>query len=73
MLDVIAALTVSAVLDAFLITLIGTASLSPAVRACAYGIAAGWVVLMIGISAVFSGLASPSLNFYENQSPRRSF
>jgi len=51
MLDVIAALTVSAVLVAFLITLIGTASLSPAVRACAYGIAAGWVVLMIGITA----------------------
>jgi hypothetical protein len=52
MLDVIAALTVSAVLVIFLITLIGTARFSPAVRACAYGIAAGWVVLMIGITAL---------------------
>ena len=51
MLDVIAALSVSAVLVIFLITLIGTAPLSPAVRAYAYGIAAVWVVLMIGITA----------------------
>jgi hypothetical protein len=51
MLDVIAALTLSAVLVTFLITLIGTAPLSPAVHAYAYGIAAGWVVLMIGIAA----------------------
>ena len=51
MLDVIAALTLSAVLVIFLIMLIGAASLRPAARAYAYGIAAGWVVLMIGIAA----------------------
>jgi len=51
MMDVIAALTASAVLVIFLIMLIGTASLRPVARACAYGIAAGWVVLMIGIAA----------------------
>src|SRR5215470_9509884 len=50
MLDVIAALTLSAVLVTFLIMLIGGASLRPAARACAYGIAAGWVVLMVGIT-----------------------
>src|ERR1700730_12326421 len=51
MLDVIAALTLSAVLVIFLITLIGAASLRPAARAYAYGIAAAWVCLMIGITA----------------------
>jgi hypothetical protein len=51
MLDVIAALTTSAVLVIFLIMLIGAASLRPAARAYAYGIAAAWVVLMIGITA----------------------
>jgi hypothetical protein len=51
MLDVIAALTTSAVLVIFLIMLIGAASLRPAARAYAYGIAAGWVVLMIAIAA----------------------
>ena len=51
MLDVIAALTLSAVLVIFLIVLIGAASLRPAARAYAYGIAAAWVVLMIGIAA----------------------
>src|SRR5262249_11233436 len=56
MLDVVAALTLSAVLVTFLIMLIGGASLRPAARACAYGIAAAWVVLMIGIT-VSSGFA----------------
>jgi hypothetical protein len=51
MMDVIAALTTSAVLVIFLIMLIGGASLRLAGRAYAYGIAAGWVVLMIGIAA----------------------
>ena len=51
MLDVIAALTLSAVLVIFVIMLIGAASLRPAVRAYAYGIAAGWVVLIIAIAA----------------------
>jgi hypothetical protein len=51
MLDVIAALTLSAVLVIFLIVLIGAAALRPAARAYAYGIAAAWVVLMIGIAA----------------------
>jgi len=51
MLDVIGALVLSAVLVIFLIMLIGAASLRPAVRAYAYGIAAAWVVLMIGIAA----------------------
>ena len=50
MLDVIAALTVSVVLVIFLIMLIGTAPLSPAVRGFAYGVAAAWAVLMIGIT-----------------------
>src|SRR5438105_3710048 len=51
MLDVIAALTLSAVLVIFLIVLIGAAALRPAARAYAYGIAAAWVCLMIGIAA----------------------
>jgi len=51
MLDVIAALALSAVLVIFLIMLVGAASLRPAVRAYAYGIAAAWVLLMIGIAA----------------------
>jgi hypothetical protein len=51
MLDVIAALVLSAILVVFLIMLIGAASLSPAARAYAYGIAAGWVVLMTAIAA----------------------
>jgi len=50
-MDVIAALTTSAVLVIFLIMLIGGASLRLAGWAYAYGIAAGWVVLMIGIAA----------------------
>jgi len=51
MLDVIAALTLSAVLVIFVIMLISSASLRPAVRAYAYGIAAAWVLLMIAIVA----------------------
>src|ERR1700730_6080515 len=51
MLDVIAALTLSAVLVIFLIPLIGAASLRPAAAAYAYGIAAAWVCLMIGNTA----------------------
>jgi hypothetical protein len=51
MLDVIAALTLSAVLVIFLITLIGAASLRPAVQAYTYGVAAAWVCLIIGIAA----------------------
>jgi hypothetical protein len=51
MLDVIGAFVLSAVLVVFLIMLIGAASLRPAVRAYAYGIAAAWVVLMIGTAA----------------------
>jgi hypothetical protein len=51
MLDVIAALTLSAVLVIFLIVLISAASLRPAVRAYAYGIAAAWVLSMIVIAA----------------------
>jgi len=51
MLDVIAALTLSAVLVIFLGMLIGAASLRPAARTYAYGIAAAWIVLMIGIAA----------------------
>ena len=51
MLDVIAALTLSAVLVIFLIVLIGAASLRPAARAYAYGIAAAWTAAMIGVAA----------------------
>ena len=60
MLDVIAALILSAVLVIFLIMLIGTTSLGPAARAYAYGIVAGWAVLMIGIAAS-GGFASGAI------------
>jgi len=50
MLDVIAAMTLSAVLVIFLIVLIGAASLRPVARAYAYGIAAAWTAAMIGVA-----------------------
>ena len=57
MLDVIAALAVSAVFVIFIFVLIGPAPLRPVARACAYGIAALWAVVIVGIAA--SGAFAP--------------
>jgi len=54
MLDVIAALTLSAVLVIFLIVLIGAAALRPAARAYAYGIAAAWAAVLCFVSRALS-------------------